>query len=88
MPGGNLPKVARYLIDALIGASAIFLGGVVGIHLIIAPGFLPTLWPPAALAIAVLLLGGNRLWPAVLVGGALIYRLLAFDPSGRLDQPA
>ena len=88
MPFGKLPAPASYLLRVIACAIAIFAGGRVGLLLVIDPGFLPTFWPPAAIAIAALLLGGNRLWPGVLVGGTLIYRSLAFDLSGRLDLPA
>jgi len=34
----------------------------------IPPGYATALWPPSGIAVAALLLGGSRLWPAVWVG--------------------
>jgi signal transduction histidine kinase len=37
----------------------------------IPPGYATAVWPPSGIALAALLLGGTRLWPAVFVGSVL-----------------
>ena len=53
----------------IIGLAALYaaLGTLVLTHLV-APGNLSMLWPSSGLALAVLLLGGRRLWPGVFFG--------------------
>ena len=37
----------------------------------IPPGYATAVWPPSGIAVAALLLGGRRLWPAVAAGSLL-----------------
>jgi PAS domain S-box-containing protein len=39
--------------------------------LAIPPGYATAVWPPSGLAVAVILLAGNRMWPAIWLGAAL-----------------
>ncbi len=53
--------------------------GRLGLRLAPADGFATLVWPPAGISLAVLLLGGTRLWPGIAVG-ALVTTLLAGSP--------
>ncbi|MGH8315005.1 MAG: MASE1 domain-containing protein, partial [Steroidobacterales bacterium] len=48
--------------------------------LAIPPGYATAVWPPSGLAVAVVLLAGNRMWPGVWLGAALAN--LAVQSSG------
>lgn len=46
----------------------VFLGGRLGLLMAVEPGYAGPMWPPAGIALAALLLGGRKLWPAVWLG--------------------
>ena len=58
---------------AKIGALAIcyFAAAKVSLLFAIPPGYATAVWPPAGIALAVMLIGGVRLWPGVWLGAAL-----------------
>jgi PAS domain S-box-containing protein len=54
------------------GVAAVYFGAAkLGIELSVAHGVITPVWPPAGIALAALVLGGPRLWPAI-AAGALI----------------
>jgi len=49
-------------------AAAYFAAAKVSLVVAIPPGYASAIWPPSGIALAALLLGGNRLWPGVWIG--------------------
>jgi signal transduction histidine kinase len=62
---------ARHLVTAAFVVLAYFVGAKVGLHLAFANKNVTAVWPPTGIAVAVLLLLGLRVWPAVAVGALL-----------------
>jgi integral membrane sensor domain MASE1 len=58
---------------AQVGVLAALYFAVAKLSLLLAipPGYATAVWPPSGLAVAVILLAGNRMWPAVWLGAAL-----------------
>jgi PAS domain S-box-containing protein len=52
----------------LLLAAAYFAAAKVSLLVAIPPGYASAIWPPSGIALAALLLGGNRLWPGVWIG--------------------
>jgi signal transduction histidine kinase len=52
----------------LLLAVAYFAAAKISLAVAIPPGYATAIWPPSGIALAVLLLAGNRLWPGVLIG--------------------
>ncbi len=48
------------------------LAGLLGLQLVMPPGHVSAVWPPAAVALAAILLGGTRVWPGILIGATLV----------------
>ena len=70
---GSARSAATYLVELLIVA-AIYIGFSESTRLL--PAINPTatpLWPPTGFALALVLLAGYRIWPAILVGSASSY---------------
>jgi signal transduction histidine kinase len=59
---------ARYLVLLIAVTVVYFLTGRLGLSLQPVGGFATLVWIPSGVALAALLLGGLRLWPAILVG--------------------
>src|SRR3954454_17767627 len=53
-------------------AVAYYLAGKIGLELAYLDGAVAALWPPAGLGLAVLFLGGVRLWPGIVIGDLLL----------------
>src|SRR5882724_752262 len=62
------PAVVRQLALGLVVAAAYVAAGKLGIALTVAHGVITPVWAPSGIAVAGLLLGGRRLWPAVAIG--------------------
>src|SRR4051794_37157282 len=60
--------VALYVAAVALVAGAYYLAGRIGLELAYLDGAVAALWPPAGLGLAVLFLGGLRLWPGVVIG--------------------
>src|SRR6185503_16040132 len=58
--------------DWLILGILYALGGKIGLRLAIAPGFATAVWPPSGIALAYLLLRGNRCWPGIILGSFIL----------------
>lgn len=67
---------ARRVIDNLILAALYVMAARAGLRLDAVSGFASLVWPPTGIAIAALLLRGNRLWPGIALG-ALVTNLAA-----------
>ena len=66
----------------LLVAVGYFVMGRIGLLLAIPPGYASPLWPPAGLALAVLLLWGYRCWPGVLLGSFLVNLSIGLNTDG------
>ena len=53
-------------------AVAYYLAGKIGLELAYLDGAVAALWPPAGIGLAVLFLGGIRLWPGIVIGDLLL----------------
>lgn len=62
---------ARYLTQVGLVAAAYFLVAGASLALAIPPGYATAVWPPSGLALAAILLLGNRVWPGIWIGAAL-----------------
>src|SRR3954468_7878737 len=63
---------ALYATAVGLTAAAYYLAGRIGLELAYLGGAVAALWPPAGLGLAVLFLGGLRLWPGVVIGDLLL----------------
>src|SRR3954470_8380050 len=64
---------AGLYVGAVAGlAVAYYLAGKIGLELAYLDGAVAALWPPAGLGLAVLFLGGVRLWPGIVIGDLLL----------------
>ena len=60
---------ARYRWLAILAAAGIYFGAArIGFALAFVNGTVSAVWPPTGFALALLLLGGRKLWPAILLG--------------------
>jgi signal transduction histidine kinase len=65
---GRYPQPVVYAGTVALAAVAYYLAGRAGLELAYLDGAVAALWPPAGLGLAVLVLGGLRLWPAIVIG--------------------
>lgn len=65
----------------VITALAYCLTGRLGLELAIPPGYATAVWPPSGIALAAMLLCGNRVWPGILAGSFLVNASTGFDAS-------
>src|SRR3954469_14393861 len=63
---------ALYALTVAVVALAYYGAGRIGLELAYLNGAVAALWPPAGLGLAVLFLGGVRLWPGVVIGDLLL----------------
>ena len=63
---------ALYAGSVALLAVAYYLAGRIGLELAYLDGAVAALWPPAGLGLAVLFLGGVRLWPGIVIGDLLL----------------
>ena len=66
-PQGDRP-LQGYAAELIIVWAGYFLGGRVGLAIPLTSGNVSPVWPPAGIALAALLLLGNRVWPAIALG--------------------
>jgi PAS domain S-box-containing protein len=66
------PLVWRYLAELVLFAAAYFLLGKLGLRLATVQPNASPVWAPSGLALALVLLRGYRVWPAVAVGAFLV----------------
>ena len=64
-------------LTGVLGLSAIYVATAkLGFLLAIHPGNVTAVWPPSGIALAALLIGGNRLWPGIWLGSFLANTLV------------
>jgi PAS domain S-box-containing protein len=62
------------------------LAGKLGLLLAIPPGYSTITWPPAGIAVGLMLVGGSRLWPGVLLGSFVLNAFpAAWAPGHDID---
>jgi signal transduction histidine kinase len=64
--------LALYVCSVASLALAYYVAGRIGLELAYLDGAVAALWPPAGLGLAVLFLGGVRLWPGIVIGDLLL----------------
>jgi serine phosphatase RsbU (regulator of sigma subunit) len=77
----DIRGAVRYGLALVVVAGAYFASGKLGLDLAFATNSVTAIWPPTGIALAALILGGNRLWPAV-TAGALLTNLDTGVPAG------
>jgi integral membrane sensor domain MASE1 len=82
----SIASVSRRVVltQCVVLSLLMFVGGWLGVKMIIPPGYASPLWPPAGIALAALFIGGRRLWPGVWLGATFSNFLAAIDFSGEL----
>lgn len=70
-----------YGLQIILVAFCYVLLGKLALLMAIPPGYATAIWPAAGVALAGLLLFGNRAWPGVLIGHFFVNIWTAFDPS-------
>ena len=61
-------RIITYLLSVILLALTYFVSGKLGLLLAVPPGYATAIFPPSGIALATLLLWGNRLWPGILIG--------------------
>ena len=72
----RLPYFAQVTALAVI----YFAAGKFALMFAISPGYATAIWPPSGIALAALLLLGNRVWPGVWLGATLVNFTVSFSP--------
>lgn len=67
----GLDDRVRYVVAVIAVAAAYAASGKLGLNLAFATHSVTAIWPPTGIALAALVLGGYRLWPAVALGALL-----------------
>jgi diguanylate cyclase (GGDEF)-like protein len=76
-PLRRLPYVAQVTLLTVV----YFAAAKLALSLAIAPGYATPVWPPSGIALAALLLLGNRVWPGVWLGAALVNFTVNSSPA-------
>src|SRR5690242_13273323 len=63
---------SNYFVRLAVLAVLYLLTGKLGLLLALPPGYATVIWPPSGIALGMLLVGGARLWPAVLGASFLL----------------
>lgn len=74
----------RWVAAVLALAAAYFVAGKAGLLLAIPPGYATAVWPASGIALAALLLYGNRLWAGVMLGSFLVNLSKPMDGTSAL----
>lgn len=84
-PSFSIIRIAHYLFFIILIASVYFLFGLFGMLFRVPPSNAGGLWPPAGIALAVMLLSGKRIWPGIFIGNFCICAY-AFGFSGEYTR--
>jgi diguanylate cyclase (GGDEF)-like protein len=76
-PLRRLPYVAQVTLLTVV----YFAAAKLALSFAIAPGYATPIWPPSGIALAALLLLGNRVWPGVWLGAALVNFTVNSSPA-------
>ena len=63
---------APYVAQVVLIACAYFVAAKLSLLFAIPPGYATTIWPPSGIAVAAMLLLGNRIWPGIWAGVAVV----------------
>lgn len=83
VPAGEF-RWLPYLGQAGLLAATYFAAAKASLILAIPPGYATAVWPPSGIALAALLLLGNRVWPGVWLGATLVNLTVAYSPVAAL----
>lgn len=73
-----------YLAQVGLLAAVYFAAAKAALLLAIPPGYATAVWPPSGIALAAILTFGNRVWPGVWLGAALVNLTVASSPFAAL----
>ncbi|MBD9358326.1 CHASE domain-containing protein [Methylomonas albis] len=65
-------------------AASIVVTGWAALRLALPPGYASPIWPPAGIALAAVLLWGNKIWPGIWLGSFLTNLFYGYEISGSL----
>jgi len=80
-PGANWGAVVRYVAAVPVVAGAYFVFAKLGLLLASVNPSASPIWPPSGIALAAVLLGGLRMWPAIFAGAFAANLLTAGTPE-------
>lgn len=81
---GHSIRWTRYLAQVGLLAAVYFAAAKASLLLAIPPGYATAVWPPSGIALAAILALGNRVWPGVWLGAALVNLTVASSPLAAL----
>ena len=65
--------ISSQLLRPLVGLTIAYaLAGLLALQLAIPPGYVSPLYPAAGIALAAVLIHGNRVWPGIFIGSLII----------------
>src|SRR5437867_7763275 len=67
-----LDRPVPYLARVVLLAAAYFSAAKLALLVAIPPGYATAVWPPSGIALAAVLLLGNRMWPGIWLGATLV----------------
>jgi MASE1 len=66
-------------LQVVLVAASYYVTGRLGLALAVPPGYATAVWPPSGIALAAILLCGNRVWPGIVLGSFCINVETGFD---------
>lgn len=72
LPRRFASRASRCFTRILVVALAYYTGGQLGLLLAIPPGYASAFWPPSGIALAAVLIWGNRIWPGIALASLLV----------------
>jgi signal transduction histidine kinase/ActR/RegA family two-component response regulator len=68
LTGFSITRVSKYLLLISVIAGVYFIFGLLGLLLKVPPSNLGAIWPPTGIALAAVLLAGNKICPSIFIG--------------------
>lgn len=84
-PSGHSPSFGLRVVRIVVVAIIYFVAAKLSLLPIFSQAYATAVWPPVGLALAAVLIWGNRVWPGILIGSLLIHIKLTSD-TAFLDQ--
>lgn len=81
LPAPSVQARSQYLWQLSLLAALYFLIAKIALLAAIPPGYATSIWPPSGIALAVILLYGSRMWPAIWIGSALTNLTVHSSPA-------